>query len=78
MARNLTNEELTIYRCNDLVVNKINENSVMLIGPEGDLTNEELMLKKEGYNSITLGKMILRTETAAVVGGFLMNVIGKK
>ena len=63
----------------DLVVNKINENSVMLIGPEGDLTNEELlMLKKEGYNSITLGKMILRTETAAVVGGFLMNVIGKK
>ena len=62
----------------DLVVNKINENSVMLIGPEGDLTNEELlMLKKEGYNSITLGKMILRTETAAVVGGFLMNVIGK-
>ena len=36
------------------------------------------MLKKEGYNSITLGKMILRTETAAVVGGFLMNVIGKK
>ncbi len=63
----------------DLVVNKINENSVMLIGPEGDLTNEELlMLKKEGYNSITLGKMILRTETAAVVGGFLMNVIGQK
>ena len=63
----------------DLVVNKINEKSVMLIGPEGDLTNEELlMLKKEGYNSITLGKMILRTETAAVVGGFLMNVIGKK
>ena len=63
----------------NLVESKINENSVMLIGPEGDLTNEELlMLKKEGYNSITLGKMILRTETAAVVGGFLMNVIGKK
>ena len=36
------------------------------------------MLKKEGYNSISLGKMILRTETAAVVGSFLINIIGEK
>ena len=32
----------------------------------------------EGYNSISLGNMILRTETAAVVGGFLMNITGEK
>ena len=63
----------------DFEENKINENSVMLIGPEGDLTNDELlMLKKDGYNSISLGNMILRTETAAVVGGFLMNITGEK
>ena len=63
----------------EYVKNKINKNSVILIGPEGDLTNDELlMLKKEGYNSISLGKMILRTETAAVVGSFLINIIGEE
>ena len=58
---------------------KINENSVILIGPEGDLTNGELsMLKNEGYQGITLGNMILRTETAAVVGGFLISNVEVK
>ena len=42
--------------------------------PEGDFTNEEKeKIKQSGYNSISLGNQILRSETAAVVGGYLLS-----
>lgn len=47
-----------------------------LIGPEGGFSNEEIEKLKELKNSkiVTLGKNILRAETAAiVVGGILIN-----
>jgi len=54
-------------------------NVIMLIGPEGDFTNQEvqLALTKE-YKAVTLGKYVLRTETAAVaaVAG-IRAVLGK-
>jgi 16S rRNA (uracil1498-N3)-methyltransferase len=53
--------------------------SIIMIGPEGDFTSaEKSLLFEEGYQKISLGSMILRTETAAVVGGFLLKNKGIK
>ncbi|MBM3255065.1 MAG: 16S rRNA (uracil(1498)-N(3))-methyltransferase [Candidatus Omnitrophica bacterium] len=39
----------------------------VLIGPEGDFTDQEIALaKKEGFAPLTLGDLVLRVETAAV------------
>jgi len=41
----------------------------MVIGPEGDLTNEEaLMLERAGGVPVTFGTQVLRAETAALYG----------
>ena len=47
-----------------------------IIGPEGGITQKEVeFLKKNGAIEISLGKRILRAETAAVVlGGILANL----
>jgi len=43
------------------------ENALILIGPEGDFTEEEiLMSEKFGYKPVHLGKSRLRTETAGI------------
>lgn len=42
-------------------------NYCVLIGPEGDFTPEEIILAKEnGFEAISLGNSVLRTETAGV------------
>ena len=47
---------------------KKNENILILIGPEGDFSPEEIKFALEnGFEPITLGNQRLRTETAAVV-----------
>lgn len=44
------------------------QNFPILIGPEGDFSTKEVdLLKKSGYQGITLGENRLRTETAALV-----------
>ena len=44
------------------------ENALILIGPEGDFSPEEVRLAVEnGFEEITLGTQRLRTETAAVM-----------
>ncbi|GLB50199.1 16S rRNA (uracil(1498)-N(3))-methyltransferase [Neptunitalea lumnitzerae] len=46
----------------------IDNDVVMLIGPEGDFSLEEIELAKEkGFEPVTLGDQRLRTETAAIV-----------
>lgn len=51
-----------------------NSNSLLLIGPEGDFTGEEKeKIKGFKFKSITLGDQILRSETAAVVGGYMLS-----
>jgi len=51
-----------------------NSNSILLIGPEGDFTREEKeKIKGFKFKSITLGDQILRSETAAVVGGYILS-----
>lgn len=59
-------------------INKVNlqENITILIGPEGDFTEEELLLaQKAGFESVSLGNARLRTETAALVSVSLLNLL---
>lgn len=52
------------------------ENALVLIGPEGDFSPEEVALAVEnGFEEITLGTQRLRTETAAVVAVTMVAVI---
>ena len=42
--------------------------TVIMIGPEGDFSPEEVLLAKQhGFQTVSLGKSRLRTETAAIV-----------
>lgn len=51
------------------------EDAVVLIGPEGDFSSEEVALAAEkGFQAVSLGKSRLRTETAALVAVHLMNL----
>jgi len=44
------------------------EEAVFLIGPEGDFTSQEFFFAKEaGFQQVSLGEKILRTETAALL-----------
>ena len=66
-----TNNKLLVY-----VVNKIkeNDNVIIAIGPEGGFSDEEAnYLIAKGFISVSLGKRILRTETA---GLYCLSVIG--
>lgn len=52
---------------------------VVLIGPEGDFTEEELALSLEaGYSAVSLGESRLRTETAGVYVSALFNILNPK
>lgn len=49
--------------------------AIVMIGPEGDFSVDEVKLAKEyGFKSVTLGKSRLRTETAALVAVHLMQI----
>jgi len=44
------------------------QENLFLIGPEGDFSNEEIQQSKEkGFQTMTLGDQVLRTETAGIV-----------
>jgi 16S rRNA (uracil1498-N3)-methyltransferase len=50
--------------------------TILLIGPEGDFTQEEVNLCIEhGFKSVSLGIQRLRTETAAITASAFFNVI---
>ena len=52
------------------------EDALVLIGPEGDFSEEEVALAIEnGFQPISLGASRLRTETAALVAVHLMNLL---
>jgi 16S rRNA (uracil1498-N3)-methyltransferase len=49
------------------------QDAVLLIGPEGDFTTEELSYAVEaGFIPVSLGPSRLRTETAGIVGAVLL------
>lgn len=54
------------------------ENVLILIGPEGDFSLEEVKLaESNGFTSVSLGKNRLRTETAALYACNTINVINE-
>lgn len=55
---------------------KKGENALVLIGPEGDFSKEEIELAIEnGFEEITLGNQRLRTETAATIATVMLSVV---
>jgi len=53
---------------NQIEVKTINESHIVIVGPEGDFTPEEVQkAKSKGAVNCTLGKSILRVETAGIV-----------
>ena len=53
-------------------------NALVLIGPEGDFSKEEIdNLMVAGYKTISLGDCRLRTETAALAACFFVNFINQ-
>ncbi len=49
---------------------------IILIGPEGDFTMDEIeMALQSHYNAVTLGETRLRTETAGIVAASLLRLI---
>jgi 16S rRNA (uracil1498-N3)-methyltransferase len=50
--------------------------AILLIGPEGDFTPEEIQLAMaSGFKPVTLGSRRLRTETASLAGCMVFNII---
>lgn len=50
------------------------QNSILIVGPEGGLTNSEInLLHQHNYKSMQLGSLVLRSETAAITGLSLIN-----
>ena len=50
-------------------------NQLILIGPEGDFTNEEIQLALDyHYSPVALGNTRLRTETAGMVAATLLKM----
>jgi 16S rRNA (uracil1498-N3)-methyltransferase len=55
---------------------KPNQSYLLLIGPEGDFSNDELMLAQEkGFKKVSLGTSRLRTETAGIAGCHILNLV---
>lgn len=73
-SKKLTDETKYIAHCEDSKKESLksvlrpNQKLIILIGPEGDFSAQEIELAKEaGFQPVTLGDSRLRTETAAIV-----------
>lgn len=55
---------------------KKDTSTIILIGPEGDFTSGEVrQAENKGYRKVSLGKNILRTETAGIIACHSINLI---
>jgi 16S rRNA (uracil1498-N3)-methyltransferase len=60
----------------DITKIQLDSDLLILIGPEGDFSKEELILAQEhNFKTITLGENRLRTETAGVVAVSILNLL---
>lgn len=54
----------------------LQSNYLVLIGPEGDFTQQEIdKATEKGFEKVSLGPSILRTETAGLVACHILNLI---
>lgn len=52
--------------------------SIVLIGPEGDFSKDELQLALDsGYSKVSLGDNRLRTETAGLAACYILNLVNR-
>jgi 16S rRNA (uracil1498-N3)-methyltransferase len=66
-------EETNKQSLSDQVLNSISQ--LILIGPEGDFTNEEIEVAlKNNFTPVSLGHTRLRTETAGIVAATLLGI----
>ena len=57
---------------------KINENYCVMVGPEGDFTEQEIFdALDSGFDCISLSKSRLRTETAGLMACHMLNIINQ-
>jgi 16S rRNA (uracil1498-N3)-methyltransferase len=57
-------------------VYRLGENALVLIGPEGDFSPEEVeMAERNGFIPVSLGPSRLRTETAGIVACATVNLL---
>ena len=57
---------------------KPKKNILILIGPEGDFTQEEINIaERKKFISVNLGKERLRTETAGIIACHTINLINQ-
>ena len=57
---------------------KSGEDVLVMVGPEGDFSMDEVkMAEEKGFQSVTLGKSRLRTETAALVVAHIINLVNQ-
>ncbi|MEO9967219.1 MAG: RsmE family RNA methyltransferase [Reichenbachiella sp.] len=64
----------------DLLQHKLDAQTevLILIGPEGDFSPEEIdLLKNLGYELVSLGQSVLRTETAGIVAVHTVNMVNQ-
>ena len=55
-----------------------NQSAIVLIGPEGDFSEDELQLALDnGYRKVSLGGNRLRTETAALAACHILNLVNR-
>ncbi|MEO7802617.1 MAG: RsmE family RNA methyltransferase [Ginsengibacter sp.] len=55
---------------------KIIDDTVILIGPEGDFSNEEVVFAEQySFKAVSLGNTILRTETAGIAAAIFLKLI---
>jgi 16S rRNA (uracil1498-N3)-methyltransferase len=82
LFENLNYEQKFIAHCtekekrnlSDLMTNESNS-AIVLIGPEGDFTNEEIELAiSNQFLPVSLGETRLRTETAGVVAAVILSI----
>lgn len=66
-----TGEENALHR-----LIKPDQDVLVMIGPEGDFTQEEVdRAKSFGFTPVNLGKNVLRTETAGIVAAHTINLV---
>ena len=64
----------------DLLQRKVKANTdvLILIGPEGDFSPEEIeLVKSSNFELVSLGKHVLRTETAGIAAVHTVNIINQ-
>ena len=60
---------------NKLMLDRKSENTLILIGPEGDFSSEEIKFAKQNqFKAVSLGSSRLRTETAGIIAVHTINL----